>query len=445
MTYAKLTDSNTITYPPATIVRPDGTTVIGYNRNESLLIEDGWMQVIEDARPAEPASPVYSIEDGHIRVAWELLPPPPPPAKGRLGHVIRLRHFPGLGEVALFQSSCDLPRKKWPLGVEFFRMTASLPLPVDTIRKNDIYALRYEGVSLELGRVLDLQGHTLPASDCDWHERYTPLLQTRLECLKAEDWESIGKSLDLLSRMDPSFRVSLDPERGCWVLYTVGEVQLEVLLARLSREFGCEVKAGEPEVQWHERLLRPLGPIVNTFQAGPFAVSVELSLYPLPGEQSRCALEGPPGLENQPVDLLAAVRSALLEAAEAGIRGKGELLGVGFVLHRLDCGEAPLPMVKKACADAVRLLVTPADVALYEPYMQLELECPAQYAGNVTGDLQSREGRIKEVGGDGKFHSLVAEIPLRRIFGYSTLVRSISRGTACYTLRYAGHRLAKEA
>ena len=79
MTYAKLTDSNTIAYPPATIVRPDGTTGIGYNRNIPLLIEDGWMQVVEDARPAEPASPVYSIEDGHIRVAWELLPPPPPP------------------------------------------------------------------------------------------------------------------------------------------------------------------------------------------------------------------------------------------------------------------------------------------------------------------------------------------------------------------------------
>ena len=78
MTYAKLTDSNTIAYPPATIVRPDGTTVIGYNRNESLLQADGWMPVIEDERPAEPASPRYSLEDGHIRVSWELLPPPTP-------------------------------------------------------------------------------------------------------------------------------------------------------------------------------------------------------------------------------------------------------------------------------------------------------------------------------------------------------------------------------
>ena len=79
MTYAKLTATGTLAYPPATIVRPNDITVVGYDRNIPLLIEDGWMQVVEDARPAEPASPVYSIEDGHIRVAWELLPPPPPP------------------------------------------------------------------------------------------------------------------------------------------------------------------------------------------------------------------------------------------------------------------------------------------------------------------------------------------------------------------------------
>ena len=79
MTYAKLIDNNTIAYPPATIVRPDGTTVVGYNRNESLLQADGWMQVIEDERPAEPVLPRYSIGDGHIRVSWELLPPPSPP------------------------------------------------------------------------------------------------------------------------------------------------------------------------------------------------------------------------------------------------------------------------------------------------------------------------------------------------------------------------------
>ena len=79
MTYAKLTATGTLAYPPATIVRPNGATVIGYDRNESLLQADGWMQVIEDERPAEPALPRYRLADGHIRVSWELLPPQSPP------------------------------------------------------------------------------------------------------------------------------------------------------------------------------------------------------------------------------------------------------------------------------------------------------------------------------------------------------------------------------
>ena len=78
MIYGKLVNG-VLVYPPATMRRGDGTTIVGYDRNIPLLIEDGWMQVVEDARPAEPASPVYSIEDGHIRASWELLPPHSPP------------------------------------------------------------------------------------------------------------------------------------------------------------------------------------------------------------------------------------------------------------------------------------------------------------------------------------------------------------------------------
>ena len=370
------------------------------------------------------------------------LPDPKPLPAHCLGHVVRLRYFPGMGELALFQSAVDLPQKDWPKGLEFFRMTAQLNYPVDTLRAYDIYAMRHEHQVLELGAWLDRQGVPIVADGVKaWRDRYTPLLQTRLECLRLDDWDHIHRSLDFLARMDPSFRVHVDPEGGCWIVSTVGEVQLEVLLARLAREFRCEVQASTPDVQWHERLKHALGPLVNTFQAGPFRVMVELSVYPLATDYHKCTLEGD-GLDQLPVESLAAVRSAFLEAAEAGVLGKGPLQGVGFVIHRLEVGDAPIPMVKKACADGVRLLVSPADVDLFEPYMQLQLQCPVQYAGNVTGDLQHRDGRVCEVGGDGRTHTLVAEIPLRRIFGYSTQVRSITRGTASYTLSYLEHRLS---
>ena len=86
-------------------------------------------------------------------------------------------------------------------------------------------------------------------------------------------------------------------------------------------------------------------------------------------------------------------------------------------------------MIKKACADAVVKLIKPADVQLYEPIMELSLECPVNFAGLVTGDIQSRDG-------------LKADVPLRNIFGYATGVRSISKGTALYSMKLLGYRPA---
>ena len=260
--------------------------------------------------------------------------------------------------------------------------------------------------------------------------------------MRFEDYAHVERSLSVLARMDPSFRVQRDLDGGFWYLHTVGEVQLEVLLERLQREFGCEVRAGKPEVRWQERLCRNVGPVENTFQIGPHKISISISASPLEGDAHdiRLAAEF---MEKAPREILAGVRSALLESTEVGVLGKGPLVGVRFEVHRFEWTEGALPpMIKKCCADAVAKLVKPADVQLYEPVMELSLECPVNFAGLVTGDIQARDGRVKEIGGDGRIHFLKAEIPLRRIFGYATGVRSISKGTAVYSLKLLGYRAA---
>ncbi len=377
------------------------------------------------------------------------LPEPPVFADGELGQVIRLRHFKGVGEISLFRSHADMERKEWPAGFEFSRLKANLLQPVDEIRSGDIYAMRTP-FETELGQVIYADG-TSPspqaeaASDDDMptsiRDKYQPLLQTRVECLGSEDYHHVEKSLNTLGRMDPSFRVQKD-DGGFWYLHTVGEVQLDVLLARLKREFGCEVKAGSPEVRWQERLCRNVGPVENTFQLGPHRISIRLSASPLDGDAHDIRLSAE-FLETAPREILAGVRSALLESTEVGILGKGALVGVCFEVHEFTWTEGALPpMIKKACADAVTKLIKPADVELYEPIMELSLECPVNFAGLVTGDIQSRDGKVKEIGGDGKTHFLKAEIPLRKIFGYATGVRSISKGTALYSMKLLGYRPA---
>ena len=386
------------------------------------------------------------------------LPEVPEFNAGELGQVIRLRHFKGVGEISLFRSHTAMLRKEWPAGFEFSRLKANLLVPVEEIRPGDIYAMR-SPFETELGQVINLDG-TCSAQDAGHdvilegrspdrireeqqsiREKYRPLLQTRVECLGSEDYQHVEKSLNTLSRMDPSFRVQKD-DGGFWYLHTVGEVQLEVLLARLKREFGCEVRAGSPEVRWQERLCREVGPVENTFQVGPHKISIRLSASPLDSEAHDIRLSAE-FLETAPREILAGVRSALLESTEIGVLGKGALVGVRFIVHEFTWTEGALPpMIKKACADAVVKLIKPADVRLYEPVMELSLECPVNFAGLVTGDIQSRDGKVKEIGGDGKTHFLKAEVPLRKIFGYATGVRSISKGTALYSMRLLGYRPA---
>ena len=378
------------------------------------------------------------------------LPEVPKFPEGNLGQVIRLRHFKGVGEISLFRAHCDMERKEWPAGFEFSRLKANLLLPVDEIRGGDIYAMRapYE---TELGQVVLQDGSIGGAADQNIRDRYQPLLQTRVECISTDDYHHVEKSLNTLSRMDPSFRVVHD-DGGFWYLHTVGEVQLDVLLARLRREFGCEVQAGDPEVRWQERLTRALEPVDNTFQIGPHKISIRLSASPIENDVVENAAELPVNhdirlsadfLENAPREILAGVRSALLETAEIGVLGKGPLVGVRFEVLDFSWSDGALPpMIKKCCADAVTKLIKPADVAAYEPIMELSLECPVNFAGVITGDIQSRDGRVKEIGGDGRTHFLKADIPLRNIFGYATNVRSISKGTALYSLKLQGYRKA---
>ena len=213
------------------------------------------------------------------------LPEVPAFGNGELGQVIRLRYFKGVGEISIFRSHADMERKEWPAGFEFSRLKANLLVPVDEIRSGDIYAMRAP-FETKLGEVIGIDG-TLPLLQAEAPSgeeepssirgRYQPLLQTRVECLGSEDFLHVDKSLDMLSRMDPSFRVQKD-DGGFWYLHTVGEVQLDVLLSRLKREFGCEVKAGSPEVRWQERLCREVGPVENSFQLGTHKISIKLSV-----------------------------------------------------------------------------------------------------------------------------------------------------------------------
>lgn len=379
-------------------------------------------------------------------------PPPPSLNPKELGSVFRLRRFKESGEVALFRSHTELEKAKWPAGFEFYRMRANMLTSVDAIYPGDIYALKSMR-ELELGEVVSIDGERL-RNAFDFTGHYLPLLQTHLECESAEDFPLVSASLKALSRTDPSFKVEYREELGAWILHTVGEVQQEVLLSRLEREFGCKVRASAPDVHYLERLQESVDCFMNSFQVGPWNVSVEFSASDC-GDFEENEIESTVSLRTQGAmqssdmesdnelfqHYTSAIREALEETASAGVLGKGPLVGARFEVHVLEMTpELPPPMLKKVVADAFKLSIDRAKVQAYEPYMELFTECPARFAGNLTGDVQFRGGRVREIQGDGNIHSFYAEVPLKGLFGYATAVRSISKGTAIYSTRLLDYR-----
>jgi elongation factor G len=332
----------------------------------------------------------------------------PLPIKSKeLGQVIRYRFFSGIGEVTIFKSFKKLPKSKFPKDLKFYRIHAQNLSEVAEIFCGDIYAVK----GMEHKKTGD----------------YSPLLQMRIECLKADDWERASQALKSIERTDHSVRVTENHSDGSWTLHAMGAVQFDFILSRLKREFRCEVMAGEPSVEFREMLSKKLESIENFFFFLEASAKIYLSAVPNP---AGFALEGCEALWQN------TITSALDEFCQSGVLGKGSLWNVKFILHKLEVHGNSQAVVKKACLDAAKMLVEPSYVQIYEPWVSLTVQCPSSFAGVVASDLLSRGAKIINSDGDGKKARFYAEAPLSKLARYTTELLSITKGGGNFFLHY---------
>jgi elongation factor G len=328
-----------------------------------------------------------------------------------LGQVIRYRFFSGAGEVAIFKSFKKLPKSKFPNGLKFYRIHAQNLSEVTEIFCGDIYAAK--------GMEHKKTGN------------YSPLLQMRIECLKAGDWDAANRALKSIERTDHSVKVTENHSDGSWTLHAMGAVQFDFILSRLKREFRCEVRAGEPSVEFREMLSKKLDAIENFCQIGEASARVSLSAEP---NSAGFALEGCEKLWHN------AISSALDEFCQSGVLGKGSLWNVKFILHKLEAQGNSQAVIKKACLDAAKMLIEPSSIQIYEPWVNLTVQCPSLFAGVVASDLLSRGAKIINSDGDGKKARFYAEAPLSKLARYTTELLSITKGGGNFFLHYLKHR-----
>ncbi|CAB3945000.1 Elongation factor G [Achromobacter insolitus] len=270
-----------------------------------------------------------------------------------------------------------------------------------------------------------------------------PVISQAVEPKTKADQEKMGIALGRLAQEDPSFRVRTDEESGQTIISGMGELHLEILVDRMKREFGVEATVGKPQVAYRETIRKTCNEVEGKFvkqsggrgQYGHVVLKLEPQ-EPGKGYEFVDAIKG--GVV--PREFIPAVDKGIREALNAGVLAGYPVVDVKATLffgsyHDVDSNENAFKM---AGAMAFKEGMRRADPVLLEPMMQVEVETPEDFTGNVMGDLSSRRGMVQGMediaGGGGKL--VRAEVPLAEMFGYSTSLRSLTQGRATYSMEF---------
>jgi elongation factor G len=275
-----------------------------------------------------------------------------------------------------------------------------------------------------------------------------PVISLAIEPKTKADQEKLGQGLAKLQAEDPTFRVRTNTDTGQVEIAGMGELHLEILVDRLSREFNVEASVGRPQVAYKETLTQPARGegryIRQTGGRGQYGHAKIRVAARKPGEGFEFVNEIAGGVI--PREYIKPVEEGVREAMSAGVLAGYPVDDVSVVLydgsyHEVDSSEMAFKIAgSMAFKDAARH----ANPVLLEPIMKVEVVVPEEYMGDVMGDLNGRRGRILSMEARGSTQIVNARVPLSEMFGYATDLRSRTQGRATYTMHFDRYEQAPQ-
>jgi elongation factor G len=272
-------------------------------------------------------------------------------------------------------------------------------------------------------------------------DTYEPVISAAIEPETLSEKEKMDFGLNKLVDEDPTFKFHEDPETGQTIIRGMGELHLEVKVDCLIRDYGVRARVGKPQVVFRETVGRT-GEAEARFERKLEDEAIfgfaRVRVAPRPRHKGNTfSLKLPE---------LPPVSQAIQQAALSGVREAAQSGPAGYPLEDVDVtvlavetreGQAPETGVKIAASEAFRRACQEANPSLLEPIMDVEAIVPEDFLGAAIGDLNQRRGRIEDVGSRGDKRAIRAKVPLQRMFGYSTDLRSLSQGRATFTMQFA--------
>jgi len=268
-----------------------------------------------------------------------------------------------------------------------------------------------------------------------------PVISMAIEPKTKKDQEKLSQVLNKFMKEDPTFRASSDPETGQTLIHGMGELHLEIMVDRMKREYNIEVNVGKPQVAYKETVRKKANGegkfIRQTGGRGQYGHAV-IEIEPLERGQGfvfENAIVG--GVI--PKEFIPAVEKGIKEAMEGGILAGYPVVDVKVRLydgsyHEVDSSEIAFQIAgSMAFKDAAKK----ADPVILEPIMEVEVETPEDYVGDVIGDLNSRRGKIMGMENKGVITVVKAHVPLAEMFGYATTLRSLTQGRGTFIMKFS--------
>ncbi len=267
-----------------------------------------------------------------------------------------------------------------------------------------------------------------------------PVIAVAIEPRTKADQEKLSMALQKIVREDPSFRVRTDEETGQTLISGMGELHLEIIVDRITREFNVDASVGKPQVAYRETIRKEVTQRTRfakqTGGRGQFA-EVKIDVSPLEaggGYEFEDAIRG----GAVPREYIPAVNKGCREAMTAGPLAGYPLIDCQVRLtdgsfHDVDSSE----LAFKVCASiAFKDAVRKAAPVLLEPMMAVEVLVPDEYMGDVIGDVNGRRGKVGSMDSRAGVRVVSAMVPLANMFGYATELRSRTQGRATFTMQF---------
>ncbi|MCB2149694.1 MAG: elongation factor G [Deltaproteobacteria bacterium] len=288
------------------------------------------------------------------------------------------------------------------------------------------------------GETLCQQEHPVLLEKMDFYE---PVISVAVEPKTHSDQEKLQQVLEKFMAEDPTLRVREDEDTGQTILSGMGELHLEIITSRMQREFNTRVNVGKPQVVYRETIESSAAgtAVFDKEVAGNRHFGeVSLRLEPLPrGEGKRfesCLTE-----EQLAPGLVKAVEKGVMESLESGILMGYPVVDVKAVLTGAGSRETNGSELAftVAASMAVREALSQGNSFLLDPIMAVEVLVPEDFMGDVIGDLNARGGKIESIQPKLGVQTIKATVPLAKMFGYSTSLRSATQGRGTFSMQFS--------